>query len=90
MNKWKRFKIKKLYRIKTTELNPGPLGSEIPVVAKEEVHYFLPDLKAPAGYVQDKLEGFAIDTAGNAFAVTDNDGVDDHSGETHFITLGKL
>ncbi|MEP1208059.1 MAG: esterase-like activity of phytase family protein [Rhizobiaceae bacterium] len=83
-------KIKKLYRVKKSELNPGPLGSEIPVVAKEEVHDFLPDLRAPGGYVQDKLEGFAIDKAGNAFAVTDNDGVDDHSGETHFIALGKL
>ena len=50
----------------------------------------LPDLAAPHGYVVDKLEGFTIDAAGNAFAVTDNDGVDDSSGETHFMRLGPL
>ena len=33
-------------------------------------------LQAPGGYVLDKIEGFTIDAAGNAFVVTDNDGVD--------------
>ena len=28
--------------------------------------------------------------AGNGFAVTDNDGVDDSSGETYFFPIGKL
>ena len=32
----------------------------------------------------DKLEGFTFDAEGKAFAVTDNDGVDDSSGETLF------
>jgi hypothetical protein len=36
------------------------------------------------------VEGFAIDKDGHAFIITDNDGVDDHSGETQFISLGKL
>ena len=88
---------KKLYRVKLSDMQPAKLsgdgggdGGALPIVAKEEVHDFLEDLRAPGGYVQDKLEGFAIDAAGNAFAVTDNDGVDDHSGETHFITLGKM
>jgi hypothetical protein len=38
----------------------------------------------------DKVEGFAIDAAGNAFVVTDNDGVDDSSGETIFLNLGNI
>jgi hypothetical protein len=40
--------------------------------------------------VLDKIESFAIDVQGNAFAVTDNDGVDGTNGETQFIRLGKL
>ena len=51
----------------------------------------MPDLKAAnSGYVLDKVEGFAIDAAGNAFVVTDNDGVDDSSGETQFLRLGSI
>ncbi|MBO3759818.1 esterase-like activity of phytase family protein [Ciceribacter sp. L1K22] len=78
-------KLKKLYRVAIADLKPGKIGEELPVVAKEEVHDFIPDLKAATnGYVVDKLEGFAFDAAGKAFAVTDNDGVDDSSGETLF------
>ena len=51
----------------------------------------IPDLKAATnGYVVDKVEGFAIDADGNAFVVTDNDGVDDSSGETLFLRLGNI
>ena len=38
----------------------------------------------------DKIEGFTIDAAGDGYAVTDNDGVDDSSGETHFLRLGPM
>ncbi len=67
-----------------------PGSAEIPVVAKSLVRNLVPDLQAPKGYVLDKIEGFAIDAAGNAFVVSDNDGVDGSSGETQFIPLGKL
>lgn len=78
-------KTKKLYRVAIADLKATALGGELPVVAKEEVHDFLPDLKnATNGYVLDKLEGFAFDASGKAYAVTDNDGVDDSSGETLF------
>lgn len=83
-------KIKKLYRVKLTDMVSAPLGSELPVVAKEEVHDFIPNLQSLNGYVQDKIEGFAIDAAGEGFAMTDNDGVDDHSGETLFFSIGKM
>lgn len=76
-------KLKKLYRVAIADLKPAKLGDKLPLVKKEEVHDFIPDLKnATNGYVVDKLEGFAFDAAGKAFAVTDNDGVDDSSGET--------
>jgi hypothetical protein len=76
-------KLKKLYRVAIADLKPGKIGGDLPLVKKEEAHDFLPDLKAQTnGYVVDKLEGFTIDKSGKAYAVTDNDGVDDSSGET--------
>ena len=83
-------KIKKLYRVPLSQLLPAPLGGELPMVTKEEVRDFIPDLKATGGYVVDKIEGFAIDAAGNGYAVTDNDGVDDSNGETLFFSIGKM
>ncbi len=83
-------KIKKLYRVAIADLEPSKLGEELPLVTKEKVHDFIPDLKATGGYVVDKIEGFAIDVAGNSFAVTDNDGVDDSNGETLFFKVDNL
>jgi hypothetical protein len=83
-------RIKRLYRIALADMKPAALGGELPVVNKELVHDFIPDLKALNGFVVDKLEGFAIDARGTAFALTDNGGVDDSSGETLFFSIGKL
>ncbi|WP_037080579.1 esterase-like activity of phytase family protein [Neorhizobium vignae] len=80
-------KLKKLYRVAIADLKPAKIGTELPVVKKEEAHDFIPDLKASNGYVVDKLEGFTFDKSGKAFAVTDNDGVDDSSGETLFFPV---
>ncbi|UXS00888.1 esterase-like activity of phytase family protein [Agrobacterium tumefaciens] len=81
-------KLKKLYRVALSELKPAKIGGELPLVKKEEAHDFLPDLKAQTnGYVVDKLEGFTFDKDGTAYVVTDNDGVDDSSGETLFFTV---
>ncbi|MCP8883623.1 esterase-like activity of phytase family protein [Devosia sp. XJ19-1] len=76
--------LKALYSVPVSELVPGALGGELPTVTKTLVRDFIPDLTATGGYVLDKVEGFAIDAAGTGFAVTDNDGVDDSSGETMF------
>ena len=80
-------RIKKLYRVAVDSLKPAAIGGELQMVSKEEVHDFIPDLKATGGYVVDKLEGFTFDKDGKAFAVTDNDGVDDSSGETLFFPV---
>lgn len=82
--------IKRLYRVALSELTPAPLGSDLPLVNKQLLRDFIPDLKALNGFVVDKIEGFTVDAAGNGFAVTDNDGVDDSSGETYFFPTGKL
>ena len=80
-------KLKKLYRVAIADLKPGKIGGELPLVKKEEVHDFIADLKRTNGYVTDKLEGFTFDKSGKAFAVTDNDGVSDSSGETLFFAV---
>jgi alkaline phosphatase len=84
-------KAKRIYSVAIDGFKPAKLGGELPVVTKTLVRDLLPDLKsATNGYVVDKVEGFTIDAAGDAYVVTDNDGVDDSSGETLFLRLGKI
>jgi hypothetical protein len=83
-------KLKALYRVPLSQMEAAPLGGELPVVEKELVRDFIPDLAQWGGYIVDKVEGFAVDADGVAYAVTDNDGVDDSSGETFFWSIGKL
>lgn len=87
----KNAKVKQLTYVSLTDVTPvAPGSANIPVVEKMVVRDLIPDLLSPNGYVMDKIESFTIDTAGNAFIITDNDGVDDHSGETVFINLGPF
>ncbi|MEM8632295.1 MAG: esterase-like activity of phytase family protein [Pseudomonadota bacterium] len=81
---------KKVYRIPASEMVPAALGGDLPVVSKELVRDLLPDLTSTGGYVLDKVEGLAILSDGTAWISTDNDGVDDHSGETMLFSIGKL
>jgi hypothetical protein len=70
---------------------PAELGRDLPLVEKTLVRDLVPDLKAATnGYVLDKVEGFTVDKNGEAFVVTDNDGVADSSGETLFLRLGNV
>ncbi|UXN68764.1 esterase-like activity of phytase family protein [Devosia neptuniae] len=82
--------LKALYRVPVADLNAAALGGELPVVSKELVRDFIPDLKSLNGYVVDKVESFAVDAAGVGYVITDNDGVDDSSGETYFWSIGAL
>ncbi|MDQ0319889.1 hypothetical protein QO002_002027 [Pararhizobium capsulatum DSM 1112] len=83
-------KLKKIYSVALADLKPAKLGGELPVVKKEEVSDLIPELKSLGGYVVDKVEGFAVDSAGNGYVVTDNDGVDGSSGETLFFSIGTM
>ncbi|HBZ42838.1 MAG TPA: alkaline phosphatase [Maritimibacter sp.] len=80
-------KVKKITRVSLDDMTPAPLGSELPVVTVEDVRDLIPDLSATGGYVLDKVEGLAITKDGQAWVSTDNDGVDDHSGETMFFRV---
>ncbi len=83
--------VKKIFRVKLEDLKPAALDADLPVVAKEEVRDLLPELKALTnGYALDKVEGLTFDAAGEGFVITDNDGVDDSSGETLFWSIGKI
>ncbi|MFK4809595.1 esterase-like activity of phytase family protein [Devosia sp. ZW T5_3] len=82
--------LKGLYRVPVADLAGVELGGELPVVSKELVRDFIPDLKSLNGYVVDKVESFAVDAAGVGYVITDNDGVDDSSGETYFWSIGAL
>ena len=81
---------KLITRVPAAEMAPAPLGGELPVVTREVVRDLLPDLTATGGFVLDKVEGLAIAADGTAWVSTDNDGVDDHSGETMFFSVGTL
>jgi hypothetical protein len=45
---------------------------------------------ATGGVILDKVEGFAVTVDGTSYAVTDNDGVDDSSGETQMLRIEGL
>lgn len=82
--------LKAIYRVALTDLVPAALDGELPVVTKELVRDLVPDLAGNNGYVVDKVESFAIDADGTGYVITDNDGVDDSSGETFFWSIGAL
>ena len=82
--------VKQVTRVALSELVPAPLGGDLPVVTKEVVYDLIPDLASNGGYVVDKIEGMAIMQDGTTWMSTDNDGVDDSSGETFFWSIGQF
>jgi uncharacterized protein YjiK len=81
--------VKRLYTFSVAGLTPEPQGGTFPVLTKGNMYDLLPGLQTPQGWVQDKAEGLGVTTAGEVYMVTDNDGVDDSTGETQFQHLGK-
>jgi YVTN family beta-propeller protein len=77
--------IKKIYTFDVPATWSGT-----PTVKKKLIKDLLPLLKADGGWVQDKVEGLAVAGNGRTYAVTDNDGIDDATGETVFLDLGRL
>ena len=81
---------KQITRVALDQMAPAPLGGDLPVVTKEVVRDLIPDLTSTGGYVLDKVEGLTFTPDGRAWVATDNDGVDDHSGETMFFAIDGL
>lgn len=76
--------IKKLYNINLQAVTDGQ------TITKTLIKDITANLAAPKGTLIEKVEGTAVMTNGDVYIVTDNDGVNDHTGETQLINLGKL
>ncbi len=83
-------RIKKIYRFSIAGLEPKAQGGTFALLEKTLVRDLMPDLERPKGLVLEKVEGLAVDRSGRGFIVTDNDGVNDSSGETQFLRLGRI
>ena len=90
--------VKKLYTFSADGVTPlpqdalpsDPEAEGFPALSKTLARDILPDLQAPKGLVIEKVEGLTVLPNGDTLIVTDNDGVDDSSGETQLINLGPV
>jgi hypothetical protein len=82
-------RIKRLYRVHIGGVEPAAQGASIPMLTKTLARDLIPDLAAPHGWLQEKVEGVAVAKDGWVYIVTDNDGVDGNTGETQFIRIGR-
>ena len=79
---------KLITRVPMSEMDRMVALGEVPAVLEPEVVVdLIPYLTSTGGYVLDKVEGLAIAPDGTMWVSTDNDGVDDHSGETMFFSV---
>ena len=78
-----------LKRVYTVDLPEGSPATPTPVTKSLAVD-LLPQMQARNGWTQEKLEGLGISSDGRVFAVTDNDGLDDATGESQLFRLGAL
>lgn len=76
--------VKRIYAVDISGATAGD------TLTKTLVRDLMSDLKATGGLVAEKVEGLTIAANGDVYIVNDNDGVDDNSGETQLISLGKL
>lgn len=84
-------RIKRVYTVDTTGVTPkSEAEGNFPVLGKTLAADVLPAMQAGKGWVHDKLEGLARTADGSVYVVTDNDGVDDSTGETQFLNLGNI
>jgi hypothetical protein len=82
-------RVKRLYTVPIANIAPVAQGGNFPLLRKSLARDLIPDLEAPQGWLQEKVEGVGIAANGTVYIVTDNDGVENNTGETQFIRLGK-
>jgi hypothetical protein len=82
--------IKKIYAFSVDGVEPAVQGTTFPILDKAEAYDLIPALRSTGGPVLEKVEGLATLANGDTIIVTDNDGVDDATGETQFIHLGEI
>lgn len=76
--------IKRIYAVDLGGLEKAAVAN------KELVMDVIPELTTRSIPIPEKLEGLALFNNGEAWMINDNDGVDDNSGETQLINLGKI
>ncbi|MEO3785684.1 esterase-like activity of phytase family protein [Actinocorallia sp. B10E7] len=79
---------KKVYSVALPTGTPG--DGALPVLGKTLERDLLPDLRSFGGWTQEKVEGLGVTEGGRVWIVTDNDAVDDATGETVFYSPGTL
>ena len=77
--------LKTLVRVRRWSAYDGTIESH-----EKSVHDLQPALESTNGWITDKPEGVAITRDGRVFVVSDNDGVEEWSGETWFLRLGRV
>ncbi|AEE47852.1 esterase-like activity of phytase family protein [Cellulomonas fimi] len=78
-------RVKRVYAV---DLPADPAPGTVGTLTKDLVRDVLPDLRATHGWTQEKLEGLTVGGDGTVWAVTDNDGAVDATGETVLMALG--
>ena len=77
--------LKTLVRVAGTAIANGLVRR-----TQKSVYDLLLHLRETNGWITDKVEGVAVTQNGQVYVSTDNDGVDDWSGETWFCGLGRV
>lgn len=80
--------IKRVYGIDPATVTWRPHGDVLDVLGKTLLLDLLPDLQENSIWTVDKLEGLGVGADGTVYAVTDNDGLDEVTGQTLFLNLG--
>jgi hypothetical protein len=76
--------LKTLVKVSLEDAKDGVTTDE------KAVYDLIPDFLETNGWITDKPEGVAITDDGDLFVISDNDGVEDWSGETWFLPLGDV
>lgn len=80
--------VKRVYAVDVPEVAVGAASTTPVAMTKTLAHDVLPDLRATNGWTQEKLEGLTVGGDGTVWAITDNDGLADATGETVLLSLG--
>jgi DNA-binding beta-propeller fold protein YncE len=82
--------VKRVYAVDVPDVAVGAASTTPVAVTKSLAHDVLPDLRATNGWTQEKLEGLTVGGDGTVWAITDNDGLADATGETVLLSLGAV
>jgi hypothetical protein len=77
--------LKTLVKVERRAADDGVISN-----SEKSVFDLLPRLQATRGWITDKVEGVAVTQGGRIYVSTDNDGLDDWSGESWFFGLGRF